>query len=417
MLRSQLFTKTRREDPKDEVAKNAKLLIRAGFIHKELAGVYSYLPLGLRVIEKIKNIIREEMNALGGEETQMTVLQNPVLYEQTNRWSDEVVDNWFKTELKSGGKLGLGLTHEEEFVEMLLGHISSYKDLPLYVYQIQKKFRNEARAKSGIMRGREFMMKDMYSFHANDEDFKDFYDKVKGAYERIFERVGLGDKTYITFASGGIFSKYSHEYQTLSEVGEDTIYVSEAKKIAINQEVMDEETLAMLGLKREELVEKRAIETGNIFELGTKYSDALSLEFADESGQKRSPIMGCYGMGVDRLMGAITEVFADDNGLVWPREVSPFKLSLICLAKAGTEASKQAEEVYQKLTDLGVEVLFDERDISAGEKMAEADLFGFPYRAVISEKTVGLNQIELKERQSAEITMLSLADFYERMKN
>jgi len=417
MLRSQLFSKTRREDPKDEVAKNAKLLIRAGFIHKELAGVYSYLPLGLRVIEKIKNIIREEMNALGGQEVQMTVLQNPALYEQTNRWSDDVVDNWFKTELKSGGKLGLGLTHEEEFVEMLLGHIGSYKDLPLYVYQIQKKFRNEARAKSGIMRGREFTMKDMYSFHVNDEDFKDFYDKVKGAYERIFERVGLGDKTYITFASGGIFSKYSHEYQTLSEVGEDTIYVSEEKKIAINQEVMDEETLSMLGLKREELVEKRAIETGNIFELGTKYSSALSLEFTDESGNKKTPLMGCYGMGVDRLMGAVTEVFADEKGLVWPREISPFKLSLICLAKVGTEAYKQAEEIYNKLTEMGVEVLFDERDISAGEKMAEADLFGFPYRAVVSEKTIGLNQIELKERQGAEVMMLSLADFYERMKN
>ncbi|MFA5023305.1 MAG: aminoacyl--tRNA ligase-related protein, partial [Candidatus Paceibacterota bacterium] len=225
MRQSQLFTKTRREDPKDEVSQNAKLLIRGGFINKELAGVYSYLPLGLRVLNKISNIIREEMNALGAVELEMTALQNPELYEKTGRWDDAIVDNWFKTDLKSGSRLGLGFTHEEMITNLMKDHLSSYKDLPVYAYQIQTKFRNEERAKSGLMRGREFLMKDLYSFNDSEASLNDFYDQAKGAYERIYERVGLGDITYITFASGGTFSKFSHEFQTLSEAGEDTIYV------------------------------------------------------------------------------------------------------------------------------------------------------------------------------------------------
>jgi prolyl-tRNA synthetase len=409
MRQSQLFTKTRREAPKDEVAKNAKLLIRAGFINKEMAGVYSYLPLGLRVLEKIKNIIREEMNALGGQEVQMTVLQNPALYEKTNRWSDDVVDNWFKTELKSGGKLGLGLTHEEEFVEMLLDHISSYKDLPIYLYQIQKKFRNEARAKSGIMRGREFTMKDMYSFHFNEDDFRDFYDKAKGAYEKIFERAGLGDKTFITFASGGIFSKYSHEYQTLSDVGEDTIYLSEEKGMAVNKEVLDEETLSLLGLKREDLVEKKAIEVGNIFELGTKYSSSLGLEFITSSGEKANPIMGCYGIGIDRLMGTVVEVLSDDKGIVWPKSIAPFTVHLVWVS--GSEASaEEADKLYTDLEEAGVEVFYDDRDVPAGEKFADVDLLGMPYRVVVSDKTLKGGKFELKERTSDEVRMVDLSE-------
>ncbi len=417
MLRSQLFSKTRREDPKDEQSKNAKLLIRAGFIHKELAGVYSYLPLGLRVLKKIEDIIREEINNIGGVELSMTAFQNPELWKKTGRWDDEVLDVWFKTELKAGGEIGLGTTHEEMVANIMRDHISSYKDLPMSVYQFQTKFRNELRAKSGIMRGREFLMKDLYSFHADEESLDDFYDKAKGAYERIYERCGLGDLTYITFSSGGTFSKYSHEYQTLSEAGEDKIFVNVEKKIAINEEVLNDETLNDLGIKREELEEVKAIEVGNIFKLGTKFSLALDLVYTDENGEKKPVVMGCYGIGLGRVMGTVAEVLSDEKGLVWPKEIAPFKISLICLAKAGTEAYKQAEEVYQKLTEMGVEVLFDERDISAGEKMAEADLFGFPYRAVISEKTFSAGQIELKGRQNTEAEMLSLADFYERMKN
>jgi prolyl-tRNA synthetase len=416
MRQSQLFTKTRREAPKDEVAENAKLLIRAGFISKELAGVYTFLPLGLIVLEKIKNIIREEMNAVGGLEVQMTTLQNPELYEKTNRWDDEVVDNWFKTELKSGGKLGFGLTHEEAITAMLVGHISSYKDLPMSVYQIQKKFRNEIRAKSGIMRGREFTMKDLYSFHANEEDLNDYYDKVKGAYERVFERVGLGEVTYFTFASGGIFSKYSHEFQTLSEAGEDIIYINEEKKFAINKEVLDEEILAEFGIGMDDLVEKKAIETGNIFKLGTRYTEPLGLKFIDENGETKPAIGASYGLGVDRLMGTIAEVFADDRGLVWPRSVAPFTVQLVWIPGEGNNSADLAEKLYASLNDEGVEVFYDDRVASAGEKFADADLLGMPYRVIVSDKTLANGQFELKERASGEVRMVSLEELIEIVK-
>ncbi len=416
MRQSQLFTKTRKEDPKDEVAKNAKLLIRAGFINKEMAGVYSYLPLGLRALEKVKNIIREEMNEVGGVEVQMTTLQNSELYEKTNRWDDEVVDNWFKTELKSGGKIGLGLTHEEAITAMLAGQVSSYKDLPVAVYQIQKKFRNEIRAKSGIMRGREFMMKDLYSFHANEEDLNDFYDKVKGAYERIFERVGLADTTYFTFASGGIFSKYSHEFQTLSEAGEDTIYVCEEKKFAINKEVLDEEILSEFGISQDDLVEKRAIETGNIFKLGTRYSEPLGLKFVDENGESKPVIAASYGLGVDRLLGTIAEVFADDRGLIWPKSVAPYLVHLVWIPGEGSVSRELADKLYDSLTEAGVEVLYDDRVASAGEKFAEADLLGLPYRVIVSDKTLVEGRFELKERATGKICFVCEEELFDLLK-
>ena len=416
MFQSRLFTKTRREDPKDEVSKNAKLLIRAGFIHKEMAGVYSFLPLGLRVLNKINNIIREEMNALGATELELTALQNPALYEKTDRWSDDKVDVWFKTELQTGGELGLGFTHEEAITELLKNHISSYKDLPRAVYQIQTKFRNETRAKSGILRGREFLMKDLYSFHTTEEDLDNFYDKVKGAYERIFERVGLGDLTYVTFASGGVFSKYSHEFQTLCEAGEDLIYLSEEKKLAVNKEVLTDETLAELGLAREELVEKKAIEVGNIFKLGTRFSEPLGLVYKDEAGETRPVVMGCYGFGPGRVLGTLAEIKADDKGLVWPRSVAPFDIQLVilgkdvCLSAGGenlNETAKTALEIYNELTAGGKEVLCDDRDLSAGEKLADADLLGLPYRLVVSDRAIKEGKFELTDRATGETVHLS----------
>ncbi|MFA6253648.1 MAG: aminoacyl--tRNA ligase-related protein [Candidatus Paceibacterota bacterium] len=416
MRQSQLFTKTRREDPKDEVAKNAKLLIRAGYINKELAGVYSYLPLGLRVLNKINNIIREEMETLGAVELAMTALQNPELYEKTNRWEDAVVDNWFKTQLKSGTELGLGFTHEEMITELMKSHISSYKDLPVYAYQIQTKFRNEARAKSGIMRGREFLMKDLYSFNDSEVSLNDFYDQAKGAYERIFERVGLGDITYITFASGGTFSKFSHEFQTLSDAGEDTIYVSEEKKFAINKEVLDEETLAEVGIAREDLVEKKAIEVGNIFKLGDKFSAPLGLSFTDENGAKRPVIMGSYGIGPGRIMGTVVETFADEKGIVWPKSIAPFDVHLVWLPGDGELAAELADKLYDSLTESGIEVFYDDRSASAGEKFANADLLGMPYRLIVSDKTLGEGKFELMERATGETRWVSEEELFDLLK-
>ncbi|PIT96565.1 prolyl-tRNA synthetase [Candidatus Campbellbacteria bacterium CG10_big_fil_rev_8_21_14_0_10_35_52] len=390
MKQSQLFTKTRREAPSDEVSKNARLLIRAGFIHKEMAGVYTYLPLGFRVLKKIENIIREEMNALGAQEIFMTTLQDPAIWIASGRWDDKMVDNWFKTKLKNGNELGIANTHEEPLAKLLTNNVNSYKDLPLYVYQIQNKFRNELRAKSGIMRGREFLMKDLYSFSRTEEEHKEFYEKVAEAYKRIFERIGIGDKTYRTFASGGIFSKFSDEFQTLSEAGEDTIYIDEKKKIAINKEVYTDSALAELELDKNTLIEKKTIEVGNIFPLGVKYSEAEGLLYKDANGSNKPPIMGSYGIGLGRLMGAVAEVLSDDSGLVWPKSISPFKLHLIGL----TDAS----EIYEKLKKKGFEVLYDDRDTSAGEKFADSDLIGIPYRIVISKRNISAGKVELIER-------------------
>lgn len=410
MRQSQLFTKTRREAPTDEISKNAEFLIRGGFIHKEIAGAYAYLPLGLRVLKKIESIIREEMNKIGGQEVSMTALQNPELWKQTNRWSDEVVDNWFKTKLKNDAELGLGFSHEEPLVNMLTNFVSSYKDLPIYVYQFQTKFRNELRAKSGILRGREFLMKDMYSFSRTEEEFSLFYEKMKGVYKTIFQRVGIGHLTYMTFASGGTFSKYSHEFQTLTPAGEDTIYVDEATSIAVNQEVYTDEVLASLNLLKGKLVEKKAIEVGNIFELKTRFSEPFGLSYADEKGEMRPVFMGCYGIGLGRLMGTVVEALADDKGIIWPESIAPFTVHLLALGEDEAVA-REVGKIYETLGKNNIEVLFDDRaGVSAGEKFADSDLLGIPYRVVVSLRSLKEGGIEIKKRAEQKGKVVSLEE-------
>lgn len=402
MRQSQLFTKTTKQTPKDEVSKNAVLLQRAGFIHKEMAGVYDLLPLGLRVFKKIEQVIREEMNAIGGEELILSSLQNKETWEPTDQWSDEKVDVWFKTELKNGTEIGLALTHEAALTNLMKDYISSYRDLPRFVYQFQTKFRNETRARSGVMRLREFVMKDLYSFCRDQAEHDAFYEKAKQAYIKIFERLGLGENTYVTYASGGFFSKFSHEFQTVLESGEDTVYVDEHKKIAVNKEVYTDEVLEQLGLDKNKLVEKRAVEVGNIFTLGTRFSDALGLMYTDEAGEKKPVIMGSYGIGPARVMGTIVEAFADDKGLVWPEIVAPFKVHLLALGDTAA-VKKEAEKLYTALEKKGIEVLFDDRsDISNGEKFNEADLIGCPWRVVVSEKSLEAGGAEIKARNSQE---------------
>lgn len=404
MRLSRTFVKTLRDAPKDETAKNGAFLVRAGYIHKEMAGVYDYLPLGMRVIEKIKGIIREELNELGCEEISMTALQNPEPWEKTGRFSDQEVDIWFKTELTGGGELGLAPTHEEPVTNLLKSYISSYKDLPLYVYQFQTKFRNELRAKSGILRGREFLMKDLYSFHATEEDLDKFYEKVEEAYRRIFDRLGIGDSTFETFASGGIFSKYSHEFQTLLPVGEDTIYLNEDKSIVLNKEVYNDEVLTDLGATGEKFTEAAGAEVGNIFKLKFKYSEPLGLKFIDEENSQKVVYMGCYGIGVSRVMGVIAEKFADEKGLVWPESIAPYKYHLIGIGEAGT---KEAEELYKDKEDL---IIFDDRDKRPGEKFADAELMGIPYRVVISDKTLAEGVAEVTERKTGETKHIELVE-------
>lgn len=414
---SQLFTKTTKDVSKDETSKNAQLLIKAGFIHKEMAGVYTYLPLGLRVLNNINNIIREEMDNLGGQEILMTALQSKELWKSTERWSDEAVDVWFKTSLKNGSDVGLGFTHEEPITKSMKQHISSYKDLPKYAYQIQTKFRNEVRAKSGIMRCREFLMKDLYSFSKDKAEHDTFYEESKKAYMRVFERAGLGDETFITFASGGIFAPFSHEFQTLCDAGEDTIYLDEKKGMAVNKEVLTDEVLDELGMKREELKEVKAAEVGNIFTLGTRFSESLGLTYTDEDGKSHPVFMGSYGIGPGRLMGVVVEVHSDEKGMVWPESIAPFRVHLLALSR-DEKVLEKAEAFYNTLKEAGISVIFDDRNkVGAGKRLGDADLMGMPIRILISDKSIEAGGAEWTLRKTGESEILPLEKMLEYLKS
>lgn len=407
MRQSRLFTKTRREAPKDEVSRNAELLIRAGFVHKEMAGVYDYLPLGLRTLNNIIRVIREEMDAIGGQELFLSSLQDPAPWKTSGRWDDEVVDVWFKTRLKNDSELGLANTHEEALTNLAREHVSSYKDLPFAAYQFQTKFRNELRAKSGIMRSREFIMKDLYSFARDKEQHDAFYKEAADAYTRIFERLGIGDKTYFTYASGGSFSKYSHEYQTICDAGEDIIYIDEATKVAVNQEVYDDpEVFEMSGLEKSALKEVKAIEVGNIFTLGEKYSSALNLTYKDEEGESNNVFMGSYGIGPGRVMGTIVELLADEKGIVWPESVAPYLVHLVSVVNDPTVVA-YADALYDDLRKAGVSVLYDDRDLRAGEKLADADLIGIPARVVVGKTTLETGKLESTYRRTGQTSLVS----------
>lgn len=412
MKQSQLFTKTRKEAPADETAKNAELLIRAGYIAKEMAGVYSYLPLGLRVVEKIKQIVREEMNAIGGQELIMSSLQRKELWERTGRWDDSVVDVWFKSSLKAGGEVGFGWSHEEPIGEMMKSYIGSYKDLPISVYQFQTKLRNEMRAKSGVMRGREFVMKDMYSFCADEQSHLDYYEATKPAYMKVFKRLGIGDDTFITFAAGGAFTKFSHEFQTICEAGEDLVYLNREKGIAINEEVLNDETLENLGVTREELTATKTAEVGNIFNFGQQKAEDLGLSFKNQEGENVPVWMGSYGIGITRLVGVLVEKFADEKGIVWPEAVAPFRVHLIGLNSDDAEVKDFIDGIYLSLKERGVDVLYDDRDLRAGEKFADSDLIGIPYRVIVSRKTKDEGKFEVITRQSGEVRMLTEEELY-----
>lgn len=405
MRLSKSFVKTLRTAPKDETARGAQFLARAGYVHKELAGVYDYLPLGLKVLDNIKTIVREELNQIGCEEVQMSSLQNPELWQKTDRWDIEKMDIWFKTILAAGGELGLAPTHEEPFTEMMKSYLKSYKDLPVYAYQIQTKFRNELRAKSGIMRAREFIMKDLYSFSTDLESHDQFYHRAEQAYKKIYQRLGIGDCTFETFASGGVFAKYSHEFQTILDIGEDTIYFNQDKTIVINEEVLIDEVLDEMKVRREELTAAKAAEVGNIFTLKDKYSGPLGLEYATRDGTKKPVIMGCYGIGISRVMGVIAQKFADEKGLIWPESIAPYRYYLINI---GDQATAVADQWYQ---NKATTVLYDDRDLRPGEKFADAELLGIPYRVVISDRNLENDIVEVTQRSTGKTEQIPLEVF------
>jgi prolyl-tRNA synthetase len=404
MLQSKLFTKTRHEAPKDEVSKNAQLLIRAGYVHKEMAGVYSYLPLGLRVLSKIENIVREEMNRIGGQETRMATLHPSEPWKQTGAW--DAVDVLFKIQSRTEKEYAMGQSEEEIVTPIAQEYVTSYKDLPVAIYQIGQKYRDELRAKSGIMRGREFGMKDMYSFHVDQADFEKFYEIAKTAYLRIFERTGLTAK--VTEGSGGAFTtKISYEFMVLTDAGEDNVLYCEKCNYCINTEIAKikkGDTCPKCTVSA--LNEGVASEVGNVFDLGDKYPQAFNFTYKDAEGNEKHPIVGCYGIGTTRLMGVVAERFADDKGLVWPAAVAPFRVHILALG-AKEEVKTKAEELLVEFEKRGIEVLLDDRDVSAGTKFADSDLIGIPTRVVVSEKSLAAGGYEMKDRATGHTEIMN----------
>lgn len=413
MLLSELFTKTSKDAAHDADSKNAEWLARAGYVHKTMAGVYSYLPLGLRVLRSIEQIVREEMDRIGGQEVLLSALSPQESWEKTGRWDNKVFDALFHVPGAAEQEYALNPTHEEVISPLSKLYIRSYRDVPFAAYQIQTKFRNELRPKSGVLRGREFLMKDLYSFHADQADLDRYYEVVMGAYDKIFERLGLSSQTYLTYASGGSFSQYSHEYQVMLPQGEDTIFVSveaekKGKRIAINKEIFKKGETKCPVTGGTEFKEAKGSEAANIFKLGTKFSAPFELKYTAEDGSRKEVIMGCYGVGISRLMGILTEAFADDAGLRWPRRVAPVDVHFVPLAKTDDEESYTASKaLYEKLMKQGLRCLFDDRiDQSVGSRMADADLLGASYRVVISPKTLKEKKLEVKDRFSGDVSML-----------
>jgi len=414
MKQSQLFSKTLREPPQGEVAVNAQLLERAGFVYKMMAGVYAFLPLGFRVLERINQILREEMNRVGGQELLLTALQPKDLWEKTGRW-DELKEVMYQFEDLSGKSLGLGITHEEPLTEVAKRFISSYKDLPLFVYQIQLKFRNEPRARSGLMRSREFFMKDLYTFDRDQAGLDVSYEKLKAAYKKVFQRCGL--EARVVEASGGAFTKeFTHEFQVLSRAGEDEIVYCAACDFSQNKEIATLKAGDQCPQCSSQLQDGKSIEVGHIYKLGTKYSEALGLLYADEDGKKKPVVMGSYGIGPGRTMAAVVETHHDERGIIWPESVAPFRVHLVEILSDDSakkaKIKKEAEKLYGELHKKGVAVLWDERDDKTpGEKFADADLIGIPTRVVISEKTLEQNGVEVKKRRDSKAVIMKTKRF------
>jgi prolyl-tRNA synthetase len=408
MRQSKLFTKTTKQAPADEPSLNARLLEQAGFVSKLMAGVYSYLPLGFRVLSRIENIVREEMDVLGACEVLMPALHPRNIWDVTGRWNTPIM---FRMKSQTKREYGLGWTHEEVITPLVQKYCSSYKDLPVAVFQIQTKFRDELRAKSGLLRSREFRMKDLYSFHENKEDMDRYYESVKETYFKIFDRCGFQkDRTYLTLALGGEFSKYSHEFQVITKSGEDTIHICNKCGIAFNDELFGGgEAVSCFECSSKDLRREKAIEVGNIFKLKDRFSKAFNYTYLDRKGRRKIVVMGCHGLGTSRIMGALVETNHDERGVIWPRSVAPFGVHLIYIPSRGKKVLEESERLYTALQNKGVEILYDDReDMSAGEKLVDADLIGIPMRLVVSEKALQKESGEFKLRGEEKAQLVKL---------
>lgn len=406
MLHSKYFLKTQRKPPKGEVSRNAQLLEQGGYTSRLMAGVYTYLPIGWRVLKKIEEIIRSEMNAANGQEVFMPALHPIENYQQTGR---DNIDVLFHLKSVSGKNLVLGQSHEEVIVPLVKKYLHSYRDFPLYLYQIQNKFRNELRAKSGLLRAREFIMKDLYSFHTTESDFEKYYEVIKNAYHNIFTRAGIGDITHLTLASGGTFSDFSHEFQTITSSGEDIIHLCKNCKVGVNNDIL-KEVKSCPECKKGDLEQKKSIEVGNIFPLKTKFSDKFDLTYLDAKGNEKPIIMGCYGIGLGRLMGAIVEIHNDVDGIIWPKTVTPWQVHLLSLGKSTLAAKK----VYSTLQKNDFQVLYDDRNETAGIKLKDADLLGISVRLIVSDKT--MQKVEIKYRNEKQSRIISASSLINELK-
>jgi len=414
MRQSQLFTKTSKTIPKEE-SKSAQLLIRGGFIDKLMAGVYSFLPLGFLVLKKIENIIREEMLKIGAQEVLLPALHPKQIWEKTDRWK---YPEMYKLKDRKGKEYSLGWTHEEIISFVLSKFVHSTKDLPVAVFQIQTKFRDELRPKGGLLRTKEFIMKDLYSFHETEEDLDRYYETVKEAYFKIFERCQIKEKTFLCLASGGAFSEYSHEFQTETESGEDLIYLCENCKIGVNKEIIQKEKYQCPQCKIKLSKTLKTIEVGNIFKLGDRFTKPFNLKIKDKEGKEKFIVEGCYGIGLPRLMAAIVEIHHDEKGILWPKEVAPFLVHLIPIEITEKEIINTAEKIYKNLLRKNFEVLYDDRkEKSIGEKFYDADLIGIPYRVVVSKKTLKKECVGIKRRDSKEEKLIKIKDLIKILKS
>lgn len=416
MLQSQLFPKTKKDAPKDAESVNHKLLVRAGFIDQLMTGSWTLMPLGWRVVAKINDIIREELNKTGAQEILMPLLHPKAIWNETGRWdtADQIM---YKLKDTRGKDFALSFTHEEIFLDLVRKHLNSQKDLPIALYHFSTKFRNELRAKSGILRGREFMMKDLYSVHATEEDFWKYYEAVKKAYGAVFKRIGFDYK--ITEAGGGVFTdNFTHEFQVPTASGEDTIYYCQKCDWAVNNEVFDSETvkepLPEKNKKtcpkcKSKVLESKSIEVGNIFPFGTYYSERMRVYFSDDDGKKKPVYFGSYGIGSTRVMGTWIEVSNDEKGIIWNKEITPFDVHLIELPGA-----KGVKKIYEQLEKEGMDVLYDDREVGAGQKFADCDLIGIPVRLVVSKMTG--DKVEYKMRTSDKSELLSLSEVINKLK-
>jgi prolyl-tRNA synthetase len=406
MKYSQLFSQTSKNISEQEKSLNAQLLTRAGFVDQLMAGVYSYLPLGLITLRKIEGVVRKHMNELGSQEVLMPTLHPSSIWKTTGGWDS--IDVLFKINSRTGNEYALGQSEEEVVAPLVLSRAQSYRNLPLSVYQIGWKYRDELRAKSGIMRGREFLMKDMYSFHTSQEDFEAYYKKAKDVYIEVFKELGLEAK--VTEASGGNFTdKVSYEFEVLTDAGEDVIYYCDKCDFCVEDEIAEvKPSDSCPRCNKGTLSEAKAAEVGNVFDLGQKFSKAFDLAYTDNEGKRNHAIMGCYGIGVSRVMGVIAEKHHDDKGLVWPESVAPFKYHIVALPdEANIEAGAK---IYNQLG--ANNCLFDDRsEVSPGAKFADADLIGCPVQIVISRKTLEHDSVEVVSRSGAfETFMLPIAE-------